>query len=266
MSDAASAGGREPVRSERHGAVALVTIDRPETRNALSGEVAGALHGALVAAAADPALRVIVLTGAGGAFSAGADLKEGLPTHQRVEDTINERYRPSLELITGLDKPVIAAIPGPAAGIAMSYALACDLVVMAEEGYLLSPFSTIGLVPDGGATWFLARRLGYHRAYQLCVEAERIPAARCLELGLANRVVPGPTLIEHTLAWAAELARRAPLALAATKQAMRQAMHLSWSETVTAEARLQNDLATSADAREAVQAFLSKRPPKFEGR
>jgi 2-(1,2-epoxy-1,2-dihydrophenyl)acetyl-CoA isomerase len=266
MSDAASAGGREPVRSERHGAVALVTIDRPETRNALSREVAGALHGALVAAAADPALRVIVLTGAGGAFSAGADLKEGLPTHQRVEDTINERYRPSLELITGLDKPVIAAIPGPAAGIAMSYALACDLVVMAEEGYLLSPFSTIGLVPDGGATWFLARRLGYHRAYQLCVEAERIPAGRCLELGLANRVVPGPTLIEHTLTWAAELARRAPLALAATKQAMRQAMWLSWSDTVTAEARLQNDLATSADAREAVQAFLTKRPPKFEGR
>jgi 2-(1,2-epoxy-1,2-dihydrophenyl)acetyl-CoA isomerase len=262
----ASAGANPPVRSERHGAVALLTIDRPRTRNALSDEVARALHRALVAVAAEPKLRVVVLTGAEGAFSAGADLKEGLPRDRRTEDVINQRYRPSLELIAGLDKPVIAAIPGAAAGIAMSYALACDLIVMAEEGYLLSPFATIGLVPDGGATWFLARRLGYHRAYQLCVEAERIPAARCLELGLANRVVPGAELLEHTLSWADELAQRAPLALAATKQAMRAAMHLSWADTVSVEARLQNSCAASADAREAIAAFLAKRPPKFEGR
>jgi 2-(1,2-epoxy-1,2-dihydrophenyl)acetyl-CoA isomerase len=255
-----------PVRSERHGAVALLTIDRPETRNALSDEVARALHRALIAVAADPASRAVVLTGAGGAFSAGADLKEGLPADQRVEDVINSRYRPSLELISGMDKPVIAAIPGAAAGIAMSYALACDLIVMAQEGYLLSPFATIGLLPDGGATWFLARRLGYHRAYQLCVEAERIPAERCLALGLANRVVPGAELVEHALGWAADLARRAPLALAATKHAMRQALHLSWGETVAAEARLQNACVRSDDAREAIEAFLAKRPPRFRGR
>ena len=156
-----------PVLSERHGAVALITINRPATRNALSGEVAAALYEALVAAAADREVRAVVLTGAGGAFSAGADLKEGLAPDRRVEEVINYRYRPSLELIGGMDKPVIAAIPGPAAGIAMSYALACDLIVMAEEGYLLSPFATISLVPDGGASWFLARRLGYHRAFQL---------------------------------------------------------------------------------------------------
>jgi 2-(1,2-epoxy-1,2-dihydrophenyl)acetyl-CoA isomerase len=251
-----------PVLSERHGAVALVTINRPATRNALSGEVAAAIHDALVAAAADPAVRVVVLTGAGGAFSAGADLKEGLPPDRRVEEVINYRYRPSLELIAGMDKPVIAAIPGPAAGIGMSYALACDLIVMAEEGYLLSPFATISLVPDGGATWFLARRLGYHRAFQ----TEAVRAAECLELGLANRVVPGAELIEHTLSWAAELAERAPLALAGTKHAMRQAMHLSWSDTVTAEAKQQNVCATSADASEGIAAFLGKRKPRFEGR
>ena len=255
-----------PVLSERHGAVALVTINRPATRNALSGEVAAALHEALVAAAADRDVRAVVLTGAGGAFSAGADLKEGLPPDRRVEEVINYRYRPSLELIAGMDKPVIAAIPGPAAGIGMSYALACDLIVMAEEGYLLSPFATISLVPDGGATWFLARRLGYHRAFQICAETEAVRAAECLELGLANRVVPGAELIEHTLSWAAELAERAPLALAGTKHAMRQAMHLSWSDTVTAEAKQQNVCATSADASEGIAAFLGKRKPRFEGR
>lgn len=255
-----------PVVQERHGAVALLTIDRPATRNALSGEVAAALHDALSEVAFDRAVRVVVLTGAGGAFSAGADLKEGLPDDRRIEELIHYRYRPSLELIAGMDKPVIAAIPGAAAGIAMSYALACDLVVMAQEGYLLSPFATIGLVPDGGATWFLARRLGYHRAYQLCVEAQRIPATQCLAFGLANRVVPGTELVEHTLGWAAELAQRAPLSMAATKQAMRQAMSLSWGETVALEARLQNACAESADAKEAIQAFLQKRPPRFEGR
>jgi len=253
-------------RMEVQGRVALITLDRPKTRNALGGAVATALHAALMDAAADNAIRAVVLTGAGGAFSAGADLKEGLPEIHRVEDMINSRYRPSLELIVGMEKPVIAAVAGAAAGIGLSFALACDLVVMAESAFLLAPFSTIGLLPDGGATWFLSRRLGYHRAYQLCVEAERIPAAVCLQQGLANRVVADADLVDETLAWAASLAERAPLALAGTKLAMRQAMHLSLGESIALEARMQNRCADSDDCREGVAAFLAKRKPEYKGR
>jgi len=252
-------------RVEIRGAVGLITLDRPETRNALGRDVSTGLHHALLDLAADTNVRVIVLTGAGGAFSAGADLKEGLPEFHRVEDMINSRYRPSLELITGMDKPVIAAVAGPAAGIGMSFALACDLVVMAENAFLLAPFSTIGLIPDGGATWFLARRLGYHRAYQLCIEAERIPASVCLETGLVNRVVPDGELLAEAVSWAESLAQRAPLALAGTKQAMRQAMQLSLGETIGLEARIQNSRARSDDCREGVAAFLARRKPEFKG-
>jgi len=253
-------------RLEIRGAVGVITLDRPETRNALGHDVSVGLHHALLDVAADADVRVVVLTGAGGAFSAGADLKEGLPELHRVEDMINSRYRPSLELITGMDKPVIAAVAGPAAGIGLSFALACDLVVMAENAFLLAPFSTIGLIPDGGATWLLARRLGYHRAYQMCIEAERIPASVCLETGLANRVTPDARLLEEAVSWAESLAQRAPLALAGTKQAMRQAMHLSLGETIALEARIQNGCARSDDCREGVSAFRDRRKPQFKGR
>lgn len=254
------------VTLERHGPVAVVSLNSPKTKNALGEAISSELHRALSEVAVDEDVRVAILTGAGGAFSSGADIREGLPRDRRVEDVINHRYRPSLEVITGMGKPVIAAVAGPAAGIGLSFALACDLVVMGENAYLLSPFATIGLIPDGGATWFLARQLGYHRAYQLCIETEKIPARECLSAGLANRVVPDDRIMEESLAWASQLAARAPLALARTKWAMRQAMDLSLGETMALEAKLQNDCQTSTDAAEGIRAFFEKRPPEFKGR
>lgn len=254
------------VVTERDGPVAVVTMNRPEARNAFNRAMARELREALTAVAADRDLRAVILTGAGGAFNAGADLKEGLPADRRVEDFINAEFRPTLDLIAGMEKPVIAAVAGPAAGIGLSFALACDLVLMAEDAYLLSSFAAIGLIPDGGATWLLARRIGYHRAYQLCIESERVPAARCLELGLANRVVAAAELQPAARIWAAELAERAPLALARTKLAMRAALDLSFSEAIAREAQLQNACVASADAREGVAAFIQKRKPDFEGR
>lgn len=254
------------VNYHRDGAVAIITLNRPEVLNAFNEALAEDLKAAMVRAAADTEARAVVLTGAEGRFSSGADLKQGFPAGVRVEDVINSRFKPTLEMIAGMDKPVLAAVGGPAAGIGLSFALACDLVMMAEDAYLLSPFASIGLIPDGGATWLLVRTLGYHRAYQLCIEAERIPAHRCLELGLANRVVPAAELDAEARRWAEGLAERAPLALARTKRAMRAAMNLSFGDAVSFEAHLQNACVTSDDAAEGVSAFVEKRKPRFTGR
>lgn len=251
---------------ERDARVAVLTLNRPASLNAFDEEMAMALWDALADVADDDAIRVVVLTGAEGKFSAGADLREGFPEGRRIEDVINRRFRPSLELIANMDKPVIAAIAGPAAGIGLSFAMACDLVAMSEDAYLLSPFATIGLVPDGGATWWLARHMGYHRAFEACAETQRIPAAECLRTGLANRVVPAAELRDNAVAWAASLAERAPLALAATKRALREAMTANWGEIVALEARLQNACLASEDSAEGVAAFLEKRKPEFKGR
>ena len=254
------------VRYDRHDRVAVVTLNRPEVLNAFNRQLAHDLRDAMIRAAGDGDVRAVVLRGAGGRFSAGADLKQGFPSDRRVEDLLNVDFRPVLDMIAGMEKPVIAAVAGPAAGIGLSFALACDLVMMAEDAYLLSPFAAIGLIPDGGATWLLARTLGYHRAYQLCVESERLPAARCLELGLANRVVPADALDAESLGWAESLAERSPLALARTKLAMRAAMTRSFSETVAYEAHLQNACVESEDAQEGVAAFLEKRKAEFKGK
>lgn len=256
----------DTVLLERDGHVAVVIMNRPESLNAFDTVLARELREALVAVAADREVRAVVLTGAAGRFNAGADLKQGFPRGRRVEDYLLTEFRPTLDVIAGMEKPVIAAVGGPAAGIGLSFALACDLVVMADDAYLLSSFASIGLIPDGGATWLLARRIGYHLAYQLCIEAERIPAQRALELGLANRVVPADGLQAAARGWAQELSRRAPLALARTKLAMRAAMHLSFSEAISCEARLQNACMESEDLKEGVAAFVAKRAAEFRGR
>lgn len=256
----------ETVLYERHGRVAVITLNRPEVLNAFNRQLAHELRDAMIRASADREVRAVVLRGAEGCFSAGADLKQGFPKDRRVEDMLNTEFRPILDMIAGMEKPVIAAVGGPAAGIGLSFALVCDLVMMAEDAYLLSPFAAIGIIPDGGATWLLVRQLGYHRAYQLCIESERLAAQRCLELGLANRLVPAEQLDEQSLAWAQALAERAPLALARTKMAMRRAMTISLSEAIAYEAQLQNACIESEDAKEGVAAFLAKRKPEFKGK
>ena len=251
---------------ETKGAVALITLNRPEALNAFDQRMADDLLQALGSVSVDPSIRAVVLTGAGGRFSAGADLKTGLPDDRRIEDTINSRFRPPIHLISSMDKPVLAAVAGPAAGIALSFALACDLVVMSEGAYILSPFAAIGLIPDGGATWLLARRMGYHRAYEACIEGDRISAQRCLELGLANRVVSEDDLLGETLAWAEALTEKAPVALALTKRAMRASMNSSFEEAISYEAKMQNACQESEDSTEGIAAFVEKRKAQFKGR
>lgn len=251
------------VSYDQQGAVAVITLNRPESMNSFTTELRADVVEAFVRARDDDLVRVIVFTGEGRCFSAGADLKAGID--RDVEEILQTEYRPVQEAIASIPKPIIAAIPGSAAGIGMSMALQCDLVLMADNAFLLSPFTTISLVPDGGLNWLLVRQLGYRRAFQLSVETERIPAERCVELGLANRVVPAAELQATALEWAAALAKRAPLSLAATKKIMRFACDHTWEEAYDLEASLQGELLGTEDNKEGIQAFLEKRKPVFKG-
>lgn len=253
------------VKYEQREAIAIVTIHRPEAMNSFNAELRRDLLAALERAAVDDSVRVVVLRGEGRCFSAGADLKV-VSNDKDVEEALQTEYRPIFEAIANMAQPVIGAVGGSAAGIGMSCALACDLLIMAEDAFLLSPFTTISLVPDGGLNWFLVHQLGYRRAFQLSIESERIGADRCVELGLANKAVPADTLLEETLKWAETLAERAPLSVAATKKAMRFAAARDWAGTFDMEAVAQSALRASADHAEGVAAFFEKRKASFEGK
>ena len=250
---------------ETEGAIATITLNRPAALNSFDREMRADLAAATAQARGDAGIRAVILTGAGRAFSAGADLKAGFKTGAEVERIVNEEYRPSLIDITEMEKPVISAINGFAAGIGLSYALACDLSVMGENAFLLCPFGTIGLIPDGGSTWLLTHAAGYKNAYEMAVENERMPAARCKELGLVNKVTADDELMETAREWAGRLAGKAPLALARTKKLMRQTSTLGYAEAISAEAALQRLCFDSADCKEGVTAFLEKRQPRFTG-
>lgn len=254
----------DTVKYELHDAIAVITLNRPDSMNAFDTALRADVTAAFAKARDDDSVRVVVFTGEGRCFSAGADLKAGID--RDVEEILQAEYRPVQETIANIPKPVIAAVPGSAAGIGLSMALQCDLLVMADNAFMLSPFTTISLVPDGGLNWLLVRQLGYRRAFQLSIESERIPAERCLELGLANKVVAAEQLQTAALEWAQALAKRAPLSVAATKKVMRFAADHEWPDAFDMEARLQGQLLGSEDNKEGIQAFFDKRAPEFKGR
>jgi len=244
--------------------VAVITLNRPDALNSMDQALRRELTAALMRASHDKAVRVVVLTGAGRAFCSGTDLRE-VHEHKTIEDLVNVEYGGLIEMITTMNKPVIAAVNGLATGIGVAFALACDLVVMGTDAYLCSVFSNIGLVPDGGLSVLLVRQLGYHRAYQLAIEAERIPAARCVELGLANKLAAPDGVAAEAVDWAGRLAERAPLALSLTKQTFRAAHLNTLRAGIAQEAKLQDRAAASADFREGVSALFEKRRPVFTG-
>jgi 2-(1,2-epoxy-1,2-dihydrophenyl)acetyl-CoA isomerase len=257
----------ETVLFALHEQVAQITLNRPERRNALNDALNRDLLAAFTFAGNEDTVRAIVLTGAGKGFCAGADLSVfgAQPTPEQVYDTILASYQPLMGLITTIEKPVIAAVNGVAAGAGASLALACDLLMMADDASLMMAFSNIGLVPDAGACWFLQRQVGYSRAYQIAVEGERIPANDCLTYGLANKVVPAAALLAEAQAWAAKLAKRPTLALGLTKHALNHAAANDLASTIEYEARLQKQTIPSHDHKEGVRAFAERRPPKFLG-
>jgi 2-(1,2-epoxy-1,2-dihydrophenyl)acetyl-CoA isomerase len=251
---------------EPHDSVALVSLNRPEALNSFNATQRAELLAAVRQVNADDSVRVAVLTGSGRAFSAGADLQEAPGGGVSVETQLNEEYKPVLMAISEAPKPWISAVNGACAGVGSSFAMACDLTVMADNAYIYQAFTAIGLIPDGGATWHLVRTLGRKRAYEVIATGEKISAEKCLEWGLCNRVVPADDLVSQTLDWARELAAKAPLSLRYAKQALNAAIEESVGETISAEARLQSICVESEDAGEGVRAFMEKRPPVWRGR
>lgn len=248
------------------GAIARVTLSRPSALNAFDAPLRSQLTAALQRAAADEAIRAVVLTGAGRAFSSGADLKAGMTNGADIRRQLLEEYAPSVNAIAEMPKPVIAAVEGFVAGVGCAHVLASDLVVMAEDAFFLLPFSNIALIPDGGLTWLLERQLGHRIAFELAAEGQRVSASRCRELGLINRVVPKGAAVGSANDWAHRLASGPPLALAHTKRLLRVSPALNLRGAQRSEAEAQSECIDSADCREGVSAFFAKRPPQFTGR
>ena len=235
--------------------IAVLLLNRPASLNACTSSMLKELNTALGELAADESVRAVVLSGKGRLFCAGANLKEEAPegaTRQLIES-----YLPIFRHIAGMEKPVIAAVNGGAVGVGLSLALSCDLVLMAEDAYLLSPFTRIGLVPDGGATWLLVRQLGYARAYEMAVSGEPVTAQRALALGLANRLAVPDELLPAAIEWGREIANSSAFALAQTKKLMRLAATSSYEDIFTAEAKVQEECGNS-------EYFIEARRKLFE--
>ncbi len=245
--------------------VAQVTLNRPDKLNSFNRQLRHDLTDALAKASADDAVRAVVLTGEGRAFCAGADVS-AVDEMGNVEDILNTEYAGFLNIVQSMPKPVIAAINGPAAGIGMTLALTCDLRVIGEGAYLMSAFANIGLVPDGGLSWLLTQEVGYGRAYQLAIEAEKIDAKRALDWGLVNRVVGDAQVVSNAIDWAASLSERAPIAMALTKRAFRAAAQDGLKNAMSYEAMLQRQAITTEDCAEGVTALFQKRKPAFKGK
>ena len=250
---------------------ATIELNRPEVLNAWNGQFGDDLSSALSELAADESVRAIMITGAGRAFSSGADLKDvggGFTTSDGRPDvyrTLTERYHPIMKAIREMPKPVVAAVNGPAVGIGASLALCCDLILAAESAYFLLAFVNIGLVPDGGSSLFLPTRIGMARATELSMLGERLPAARALEWGLINRVVADERLPEEAEQLLTRLAGGPTRSYAGTKRQLNNWLYTRMDEQLELEAQIQREMSGSQDFVEGALAFMQKRPARFSG-
>ena len=246
--------------------IATIKLNRPEARNAFTQQMRQELLAAIKQANADDEVRVVVLTGEGKVFSAGADLKAGLEGFNRIGDQIIQEYQPIIEAIDQAEKLYIAVINGAAAGIGGALAMVCDLAVIADDGFIYQAFAAIGLVPDGGSSYHLVHRLGYRRALEMIVQAEKMGAEDCLKYGLVNKVVPADALLAEAQDWAAALAQGSPLSQKNAKKLLKLAQSADLMSVIEAEAEVQNDLFVSEDFINATKAFFNKQKPVFKGK
>ena len=256
--------------SETKDGVLTLTLNRPDVLNALTMGMMKGIKDALKSAATDKAVKVVILTASGRAFCAGADLGD-LKKRQSAKafslgDELREHFNPLVAQIRSLEKPLIGAINGLAAGAGASIILSTDMKVCAEKATFLNAFVRVGLVPDSGMTYFLPRVVGYSKALEHAWLAKPVTAEQALACGWVNKVVPAESVLAEAVKIAAELAAMPPLALALTKRAINRSLEApSLADQMEYEAQLQEILGRTEDHSEGVSAFLEKRPAKFKG-
>lgn len=259
------------VKTEIKDKVGVITLSDPSTLNAAGIELTAELSAAVEDFIANDDVRAIVITGEGRGFCSGANLSggsvsgRGSGAAKGPNEALLKIYNPFVSMLRKSPKPLVAAVNGVAAGVGVSLALACDLVVAAESAYFLLAFRRIGLVPDGGATWLLPRLVGKARAMELMLLGEKLPAKTALEWGLINRCVADADVLPAAMELASALAN-GPASLGLTRNLVWQALDADWHLQVEAEAYAQGDAGRSEDAREGIMAFLQKRPAEFKGR
>jgi 2-(1,2-epoxy-1,2-dihydrophenyl)acetyl-CoA isomerase len=260
----------ETVTVEQRETELRITLNRPDAMNAWNKQFGVDLLAAIEQAAGDDSVRAVVITGAGRAFSAGADLKAGFDSTATgppdLRKLLHERYHPIVTGVRQMPKPVVAAVNGPAAGIGCSLALACDLVVARESAYFLLAFVNIGLVPDGGSSLLVPERVGFGRALEMAMLGERVSARQALEWGLINRVTADDELDATVDELAARLAAGPTRAYAGIKRQLNAWAYARMEEQLALEADIQQEQAESGDFQEGVRAFVEKRPAAFHGR
>jgi 2-(1,2-epoxy-1,2-dihydrophenyl)acetyl-CoA isomerase len=253
------------VETSREGAVLTITLNRPDVLNAFNA----AMHAALAAAlkeARDPEVRAVVVTGAGRGFCVGQDLTEFREAPGDIGDRLRSTYHPNIHAVRALEKPVIAAVNGPAAGAGLSFACACDLRVAADTATFVPAFVNIGLVPDSGGTFFIARLLGSARAFEWMTSGRRLTAAEAQDWGLVSEVVEGDGLAVRAAELASSLAALPTRAIGMTKRLFDAAPTNRLEEQLELEAQLQSAATKTDDFAEGAAAFLEKRDPEFKGR
>ena len=249
--------------------VALLTLNRPDVLNSFTRELSQALHDALRSIAADDSVRAVVLTGAGRGFCAGQDLAEAMPKDGVIPDLgdfVRDSWNPVISAIRHLEKPVICAVNGVAAGAGANLALACDILFASTSATFVQSFAKIGVIPDSGGTFILPRLVGLHRATAMTMLAEKMTADQAKEWGLVHQVVAPDQLLEVALKTAKHLATQPTRALGMIKRAFNQSMGVDLDEQLKLEEELQREAGRTDDYAEGVHAFLEKRTPVFRGR
>ncbi len=269
VSDEGPARRYETLELYRDGAAAKIVLNRPARMNAWSVGLSDDLLTVLRDVADDRGVRAVLLTGAGKAFCTGADLKDGAEAARAgkldTDTVLRQGYHPIVTMIRQMEKPVVTAVNGPAAGAGVSLALAGNLVVAAESAYFMLAFVGIGLVPDGGASLFVPSRIGFTRAAEMALLGERVPAGKAAEWGLINYAWPDAEFAKKADDLLRRLAEGPTRSYAGSKRELNSWLYDRMAAHLDLEASIQHDLASSPDLVEGVTAFLEKRPPRFTG-